>query len=114
LARSVLLFAPEAFARLLALDSLVASYRGVVGAVFLLSASLLLGQGSGWLFADIGSPLYQWWQTRRLHAFLADLSPPEKAVLRKFIDGDDTTQYFEYQDGVVSGLVEKTHPLACL
>jgi len=107
LASGVLLFAPEQIVRLLALDAIVSDHRAWIGALFLVSACLLLAQGSGWLFANTNSPLYRWWQTRRLHVFLEDLSSPEKAVLKKFVERDETTQYFEYQDGVVSGLVKK-------
>jgi len=106
-ASGVLLFAPAEVSGVLSLDPFVAEYGWLLGVVFLMSTSLLLGTGLAWIFTNSGSPLYQWWQTRRLQGFLRDLSPPEKVVLRQFMADDATTQYFEYQDGVVQGLVHK-------
>ena len=64
-ASGVPLFAPAEVSRVLSLDRFVAEYGWLLGVVFLMSTSLLLGTGLAWIFTNSGSPFYQWWQTRR-------------------------------------------------
>jgi hypothetical protein len=107
LASGFAVLAPATWLARLGLDSLVSEHRGWFGGALLVSVAVLLALSAAWLFGSAASPLVEWWQTKRLSGFLKTLSPPEKALLKKYLDQQTTTLYFSITDGVVNGLVQK-------
>jgi hypothetical protein len=104
LASGALLFLPPRAIQTLGLDQFRTTYRGWIGAVFILSSALLLSHP----MALLGAQVSEWWKER---AFLRSgrkrlkrLTPPEKEVLRRFIREKTRTQTLNFMDGVVAGL----------
>jgi hypothetical protein len=61
----------------------------------------------GFIVAELAQEntwLARQWRHRRELADLRTLTPAEKQVLRGYIDRNTKTQYFQLEDGVVSGL----------
>ena len=89
------------------MQDIVSQHRGWVGGALILSIALLFTMTGAWVFGNPASPVVEWWHVRRLRTFLYTLSPPEKAVLKQYIDRNTSTVSFTIGDGVVGGLVKK-------
>lgn len=106
-ASTALLLLPEDILSGTGLDEIVVGYRSWLGVALLLSLALL--------FAHVAGETWNWgreWlkanrHLRALHGQLRELSPGEKHVLKKYIEGQTTTLYFTVSDGVIGGLVAK-------
>ena len=107
LVTALLLFGPDTLLGYLSLQPLVQLYRPWLGVGLLLCAALLVSQGLAWVFTNPASAVNDWWMVWRLQGRLRDLSPPEKEVLRKYVDQQTTTLTFPLNDGVISDLVGK-------
>jgi len=102
-----LLFAPAKWLFVFGLVGFVSDYRSWFGLAFLLSTALLLSAAimAMWELAKRkwdASKLMSRWQ-RRLH----NLSEREKDILRRYIEEETRTQYWQASDGVVGGLVDE-------
>lgn len=103
-ALGALLFAPASFQGALGVTGFVDHYRMWIGSGFLISASILVARLGDEAFTFARKRL-EWrrnlkrWE-RRLH----NLTPAERKVLAKYIQGDTRTAYFSPEDGVVQGL----------
>jgi len=103
-ATGFVLFAPIATLNQLGLTATVNQFRGYIGGIFILAASLV---STSWLIA-----VYQSLSLRakaqknikRLQERLHKLTPDEAAELFKFINEQTRTQYFSITDGVIGGL----------
>jgi len=108
LASGALLFLPDGALGVLGLVQLRTTYRGWIGAVFILSAALLLSHP----LAAWGGRIRAWWSKKEFvrvsRKRLLQLTPVEKGILRKFIAENTRTQTLNFMDGVVTGL-ESAH-----
>jgi len=108
LASATLLFLPDNVLGVLGLEQLRTTYRGWIGALFVLSAALLLSHPlAGW-----GGRIGGWWSekefVRMSRKRLLQLTPAEKSILKGFVAENTRTQTLNFMDGVVSGL-ESAH-----
>lgn len=104
---SFAILSPDWLLAKLGVDSLVRDHRGWFGAALVGSVTLLIARALGWLFGNNRSPLVEWWQKRRLRSVFDTLSPSEKTILKRYLDEQTTSLYFEISDGVVNGLQVK-------
>ena len=106
LASAVLLFLPDSPLTTIGLDHFRATYRGWIGAAFLLSLALLVSHPLAVLWGQVTS----WWSDRQLirHGLqrLRQLTPSEKRILRQYIGENTRSQTLNFMDGVVNGLVQ--------
>jgi len=103
IASAIILFAPLEFVENLGVDSFRKEYRAVIGVVFLMSWSYLLAHLIWWIRGKIVARF----KLRQIRSYLYDLTPEEKHLLAPYILNDKTSQYFDYGDGVVMGLINK-------
>ncbi len=106
LSSGVLLFLGDRPLALLGLEQFRITYRSWIGAVFLLSASLLVSHP----LAALGGLLSHWWSERRFVRTglqrLRQLTPAEKRILQQYIRENTRTQTLNFMDGVVAGLAQ--------
>ena len=102
-----LIFSPENWLLGLGLDSLVQSYKGWIGGVFLISIVLLLTNILAYLVEPIQGSINDWRRTIVYSKQLKSLSSEEKEVLKRYIEGDTQSQRLGMLDGIASGLAAK-------
>lgn len=107
LVSGVLVFSPETWLNELGLKSIVDSYRGWIGGVFLVSGILLLTNGLAFLFEPIQGSINDWRRTLVYSKQLKTLSSTEKKVLKKYFDQDTQSLQLGSMDGIAGGLVAK-------
>lgn len=104
---SSLLFLPSESLDRLGLKDFRDSQRSWIGLVFL-GSIVFLGSYAAEEVWITGKKIYlERRQLKSWHDQIANLSPPEKLVLREYIENQETTRYFEISDGIVNGLVAK-------
>lgn len=103
----ILLLSPERFVTFLGLQGIVASYRGWIGATFIISNILLLVHIAAYLGDPIERRINDWRFVLVHSQRLRDLSPGEKDMLKRFVDQDTRSQDLNISDGVAQGLVRK-------
>ncbi|MBW4529446.1 MAG: superinfection exclusion B family protein [Aphanothece saxicola GSE-SYN-MK-01-06B] len=109
IASALLAFSPKILLVQLGLSSLVILYRGWIGGLFVLSAAMLLSKCMVTAYRK-GLALYSEWRLAAgRRASFAYLSPPERALLKRYLIEDTTTLIFPISDGVVGGLVAKQY-----
>ena len=104
---SALLFLPSEALDKLGLKDFRDAQKTWIGFVFL-GSTVLLGSYAAEEVWITGKKAYL--ERRKLkswHNQMVDLSPPEKLVLREYIENKETTRYFEISNGIVNGLVAK-------
>lgn len=107
LASGFALFGPTSALGMLGLADLVAAWRPWFGVTFVGSGAYLISLSLRWIFTSRKSPVREWWRIFLYKRVLHDLNPQEKKILRDYLADDSVTQYFELQNGVVSGLERK-------
>ncbi len=104
LATGFLVFASPPAAREIGLKGFRDDYRPIIGALFLLSSVLwavnVLGRIGASSLQGVGRLVAYWKQGR----VLKNLSPPERALLRRFYESQTKTRRLKLPDGIVSGL----------
>ena len=97
---TLVLFAPESWAKALGVEPLRESIRGWLGVGFLVTSAMLVGHGLAW-----GGKQWEYNKTERHHRNrLRKLSPREKFLLAHLLQNDRKTDYFCCTDGVVNCL----------
>jgi Super-infection exclusion protein B len=104
---AALLLAPQSWLHRLGVFDLATRYHPwlVVIALFALAllTAELLATSSGTAFER-----FRFWRRHRVSMdYLKNLTATEKAVLQCYIKNDTETWYFDFGDGVVSGLITK-------
>jgi hypothetical protein len=107
IASGAMLLFSENIANILGVTDFRNQYRGYIGAIFIISSSVIIAQASWWVIKWLRS-----FHTRRIskkarHSYLQNLTPDEKAYLIPFVVQDENTQYFSIQDGIAGGLSAK-------
>ncbi|MDA0988382.1 MAG: superinfection exclusion B family protein [Chloroflexi bacterium] len=104
----LLIFASDSALAALGLSGLRADYRTLIGLLGILSFSgLIVTVGkSASQFAK--SEIVQRQNLKRRQERLRNLTPPERTILRKYIEENTRTQYLSINDGVVQGLIAET------
>ena len=100
-----LLFLPSASLEKLGLLELRDARQMWIGFGFLLSVVLLLSYGVERIWITVSDAYYRQNQVRERQKSIAYLGPQEKAILREYIENQETTRYYPMSDGVVEGLV---------
>ena len=101
-ASGLLLFRPEAFG-----VTMSAEQRFAVVCTFLLSGFLLVSQAGAWAVRGVRKAQAKSNAKGERAQRLKELSPPERAILKLYVDNGTTTRSFSMTDGVVRGLVAK-------
>ena len=104
LAAGILLFSPAALLERLGMTELLMHYRGWIGVVFVASAAVWLAHGLAPAARSVVAWLQEVRQMRTRRATLKHLSPQERAILRRFMDGDTKTITLNISSGVHAGL----------
>lgn len=107
LAGAFLLFARPSLLALIGLEDFRKNYLGYIGAVTLLTGTLLLTHGVSSLANWIGRRRSQNSQLKVWHATLQTLTPAEKVALRPYIFENENSALFSISDGVAGGLEAK-------
>ncbi len=96
----LILFLPESYAKMVAVDGFRNEYRVYLGPVFLLTLSFCV--------ARVFMFIMQWHSQRktikRKQQSLHKLTPEEKGYLVLYIEGQQNSVYVGMEDGVMSGL----------
>ena len=102
-----LLFVSTSVLDRIGLSALVQEYRGYIGAVFVLSASLLAPRA----FNIISSPFVNWSKERNLYrnviSNINSMTEEEKSYIRAFVDDGRNTIHVPISDGIMGGLHAK-------
>ena len=111
IAAAAVLWGPAWLITGLGLEPVLQAFRQYLGVVFLLLLAATVPRPG--IFAyEFGRSRWDRRQTRkRLRQRLHDLSGPEKAILRRYVDANARTQTLDFADGVTRGL-EVEHVLA--
>lgn len=98
-ATGVVLFAPGQAIDRLGMTEFVADYRGWMGLAFLVSFAAWLSYGISHVSSAILFRLGLWRSVRAGREYLKVLSPPEREILRQFIQGDTKTVNLDLASG---------------
>lgn len=98
------LLAPQHLLEVAGLADVRTAHRGWLGVGVLLSGAALLSHGFVAALTRVSVILAARQQRRDQVAVLTRLSPPEKAILREYIEKRTKTQYFTASNGVIAGL----------
>lgn len=97
------LFGPTSINKGLGLDLFLNDYRKFVGVFFLLTVFLLFAHIIGFLKERYEKHK----NNKKLRKRLFDLTDEEKKVLSQYLDDNTRTEYFNFTDGVILGLVDE-------
>jgi hypothetical protein len=111
---AILLFTPEVIISALGLFEFRETYHSFLGGGLVVSGSVLFAHGIARLAASARGCIARW-QAGRQHArrieagkrALLSLTPDEKAYLVPYIVHEETTCYYQLEDGVVGSLEAK-------
>ena len=95
------LLAPQEWLEGLGLAQLLPPIRGYLGAGFVVISCFLVARFVQWLVSAFSKKM----AIRSYQKLLHSLSPEEKAILKKFVDGDTKTVALDIRSGVACGLV---------
>ena len=105
LGSGLLIFSPVSFLEKLGLIELATDFRPWIGALFLLSAVLLITN----ILSKLGTPIQRKFEdmlfVRRKAKHFKELTPAEKHILRRYLEGDTRTLDLNVSDGVTNGLI---------
>ncbi|MCP9887330.1 superinfection exclusion B family protein [Cyanobium sp. ATX 6A2] len=104
LGTGVLALLPESALTKLGLHAFVSKFRGWLGGAFVLSSALLLGNGLSAVLRQVGRWISEINESKARRKSFKYLSPPEKALLAKYLNDKTTTHYFDISDGIANGL----------
>jgi hypothetical protein len=107
LGTGVLVLLPESSLTKLGLLAFVSQFRGWLGGAFVLSSALLLGNGLSAVLRQGGRWISEIKESKARQKSFQYLSPPEKALLAKYVNDNTTTHYFDISDGIANGLEAK-------
>jgi len=104
LGTGLLLFGPMSVLERLGLFKFLAEYRAWLGTVFIAATTIWVSHG----LAQVGNVGLAWLKEKNAirirRSELKDLSPQERAILRKFIDGNTKTIALNIRSGVHAAL----------
>jgi hypothetical protein len=103
-AAGVLLFGPASLLGKLGVSSVVVTYRGWIGVVFLVSASILAVRAVLGVWHTIGGWILEIRLGRAQRRRLERLTPAEKQILRGYFQKNTRSQSLDIMDGVVKEL----------
>lgn len=98
------IFSSDTILNTFGITSLVNTYRGYIGAVFIISFVLAFTEGALLVYRPIAAMRAKAKAAKKLEDFLQKLTHDEKRILRQYIDRQKKTAYFDIEDGVVGGL----------
>jgi hypothetical protein len=104
LTSGVVLFVPPELAGILGFVDLRANHRAWVGTSFVLGASALVIRGGWSIWTKVRTRFEYRKRRQRRIASLAVLSPLEKGVLKRYVQGQTKSQYLLVSDGVTRSL----------
>ena len=99
----IVLYGPNSISEGLGLDLFLNDYRKFVGVFFLLTVFLLFAHIIGFLKIKYEKHT----NSKKLKKRLFELTVIEKKILSKYIDNNTRTEYFNFTDGVILGLVHE-------
>ena len=99
----IVLFIPEEYANILAVDGFRNEYRVFLGPVFLLTISLSVVR----VFDYFVQAHNQRQKLKEMQKTLHNLTPEEKGYLVSYIKGKKNTVYVGMEDGIMAGLHSK-------
>ena len=107
LSTSALLFLPSEVLDKIGLKDFRDTQKTWIGLVFLGSTVFLSSYAAEEIWTTSKKAYLERRQLKSWQNQIVDLSPPEKLVLREYIENQETTRYFEISNGIVNGLVAK-------
>lgn len=99
----LVLFLPEQYAKILAVDTFRSQYRAFIGPAFL----LVLAFGAARLFTWLAGAHTQRKLVKERNELLHKLTPEEKGYLVPYIQNEQNSVYVGMDDGVMAGLRKK-------
>jgi hypothetical protein len=99
----LVLFLPEQYAKILAVDTFRSQYRAFIGPAFL----LVLAFGVARLFTWLAGAYAQKRFVKERNELLHKLTPEEKGYLVPYIQNEQNSVYVGMDDGVMAGLRKK-------
>jgi hypothetical protein len=102
-ALGLVLFLPEQYAKILAVDTFRSQYRAFIGPAFL----LVLAFGAARFFTWLAGAYAQKRLVKERNELLHKLTPEEKGYLVPYIQNEQNSVYVGMDDGVMAGLRKK-------
>jgi len=105
-----LLLFPNSWLEKLGLVELVkfcSNYRLWIILAFLISIFFLLGHLIVLIVNSLKKQSIYWLNIRHGKYYLKNLTPQEKEILKRYIDNNTQTCYFDIRNGIVGGLTQK-------
>jgi hypothetical protein len=104
---SLLSFAPDTALDALGLGDFRAAYRTWIGLLWILSFCGLVVTVVKSVYHCTSSVVIKRQNLKRLQERLRNSTPPERSILRRYIEGNTRTQKLAIDDGVVQGLMSE-------
>ena len=99
----LILFLPEEYAKLVAVDVFRIKYRVFLGPIFLLTLSFCAAR----IFTFLMQSYTQRKELKKRQVLLHKLTPEEKGYLNQYIEGQQNSVYVGMDDGIMYGLRSK-------
>lgn len=98
------LFMPDSVLDIFGVTAFVASYRGYIGIVFLISFALILTEATLLGYRKYSERRNKSKAAQTLETLLKNMTLDEKRILRQYTERNTKTAYFDMENGVVGGL----------